>query len=98
MSALTLQFVLCSPYSVIGYIALFWDCKLETTIGCHRSNYEVVVGNSSKVIDADNTTVYRSKSLERNPLCELTIIAILPDRSIASLCTGVTQRSARSAV
>jgi hypothetical protein len=34
-------------------------------MACRRPNAEVAVGNSSRVIDADNTTFYRSQSVER---------------------------------
>jgi hypothetical protein len=95
MGASTLQFVLCPAYSAVEEITLFRDQKLETATACHRSNSKVAVGNSSTVIDADNTTFYRSESRQQNPRCELTITAILPARSIVTVCTtrDTAQRS-----
>jgi hypothetical protein len=56
MAASALQFVLCSSYSAFENLTLLLDRSLETAIAGHRSNCQVAIGNSSNVIEADNTT------------------------------------------
>jgi len=95
MADSALQFVLCSSYSAVENLTQLLDRSLETAIAGHRSNCQVAIGNSSNVIEADNTTFYPSNLLNGIRFCLLNMTTMLPRRSIASLRTTrhTTQRS-----